>query len=351
MTYTKQQWQDGSTSSPYGPISAARLQHIETGLDTITNGGSQSNVAAVAGSPYQETATKFGNYTDDPNPFGNAGKGSPAYAFAPFVIDENFGRSSPNSSITKTTQAAFIWARYYGPTTDDSAEAGSSGVVFVDTGTPFTTAQPAVGFEGIAILQGGNISTSKLIGVAGSAYTQGTAQATSVMSIYASTLGGAGSVSSIITNYYGVYQDTPQQVGTITNLWGGYFKNQVQIETYLTVGVVGAATHSAQTFFNGPNVTGGATDLPSMIVQQGAGQTASTLQLRTSAGSVRGQWFGSSGNLLIGNGPGGAGGVGIISMVTTTNPSGSGTGGKIYVDTGTGVLMFLDAAGVAHALY
>ena len=39
MTYTEQQWQDGNTSAPYGPISAARLQHIEDGLASIANAG------------------------------------------------------------------------------------------------------------------------------------------------------------------------------------------------------------------------------------------------------------------------------------------------------------------------
>jgi hypothetical protein len=31
-TYTEQQWQDGNTAAPYGPISAARLTHMEDGI-------------------------------------------------------------------------------------------------------------------------------------------------------------------------------------------------------------------------------------------------------------------------------------------------------------------------------
>lgn len=49
MTYTKQQWQNGITSAPYGPINAARLQHIEDGLEAVANGGSISFLPVASG--------------------------------------------------------------------------------------------------------------------------------------------------------------------------------------------------------------------------------------------------------------------------------------------------------------
>ena len=306
------------------------MEYLSSGFLSVGLGGF---TAAKITSPTYGDAVRVGNYAD-PNPFGTAGKGSPTDAYAPFVVDQNFGAASPNSNVLKTTQAFFAYARYYGPTTDDSAEAGSAVAVLVDTGTPYTTAQPLVGLEGIALVQGGNVSTSKVIGTIGSALLQGTGTVTNVMSLYASTLSGVSNASGTITNYYGVYQDTPQTVGTITNLWGGYFKHDLQVEKRLLVGLVGAQTNSAQTFLNGPNVTGGATDVPSVIAQQGAGATAATIQLRTSAGAARLSMFGSTGNVQLGNGATGGSGVGIVSMVTTTAPSGTppAAGAYLYVD-------------------
>jgi hypothetical protein len=289
--------------------------------------------AARINSPTYGDAIRFGNY-NDPNPFGTAGKGTPADAFAPFVIDENFGAGTPGANVLKTTQGFFSYARYFGPTTDDSAEGGSSVAVLVDTGAPFTQAQPVVGFEGIAIAQGGNILSNKLIGVIGTATVQGTAQVTNAIGLYVSTLSGAAAAGALITNYYGLFQETPQVVGTITNKWGGYFKDDLQIERHLLVGLIGLQTIAAQAFVNGPNVSGGAADQPSLIVQQGAGQTAATLKLRTSAGADRLQMFGASGNILLGAGATGGGGVGELSLVTTTAPTGTppAAGAYLYVD-------------------
>lgn len=319
--------------------------------------GPLSVISPIAGSPYQEQATRFGNYTDDPNPFGLTGKGAGSYAFAPFVIDENFGRATPNSNVTNTTQAAYIYARYYGPTSDDSAEAASSVVVLVDTGTPFTQAQPTVGFEGIAIAQGGNIVTNKLIGTVGSVIAQGASQVTNAMSFYISTLSGASAAGATITNWYGLYQEVPQAIGTITNRWGAYFFNDLQIDSQgnigrLLVGVSGVQTNSARALIVGPNVTGGATDVPTLIAQAGVGQTAATMQLRTSGAAVRLQLFGASGNVLIGNGPTGGSGVGIISMLTTTIPSATppAASAYLYVDPADNKLKAKTSGGTVTVL-
>lgn len=45
MTYTKQTWSDGDTTKP---VSAARMQHIEDGLDAVANGGSIASVGGYA---------------------------------------------------------------------------------------------------------------------------------------------------------------------------------------------------------------------------------------------------------------------------------------------------------------
>lgn len=62
MAYTKQQWQNGNTSAPYGPINGARLQHIEDGLDAVANGGALPAVT-IAPTAANQTLLTLNTFT------------------------------------------------------------------------------------------------------------------------------------------------------------------------------------------------------------------------------------------------------------------------------------------------
>ncbi len=291
-----------------------------------------TTISPVSGSPYQQTAVRVGNFTDNVNPFGLVGQGAGGYAFAPLVVDQTYGRSNPGANVTNTTQAAFFYARYYGPTSDDSAEGASSIANLVDTGTPFTQTKPVVGFEGIAIAQGGNIVTNKLVGTIGTAIAQNTSQVTNAIGLYVSALSGASAAGATITNFYGLFQETPNVTGTITNKWGAWFRDRVQVESLSSAfGTAAASGLPSSTVYVQGNSGNSVGDL---VIQQGSGGNSPCISLRTSGAAVRLQLFGSSGNIQLGNGATGGSGVGLVSMVTTTIPSGTppAAGAYLFVD-------------------
>ena len=58
MAYSKQTWTDGDTTKP---VSAARMQHIEDGLDAVANGGS---MPVVTSSVTRDAAGRVSAFTD-----------------------------------------------------------------------------------------------------------------------------------------------------------------------------------------------------------------------------------------------------------------------------------------------
>jgi hypothetical protein len=262
----------------------------------------------------------------------------------PFRVQHQFGRTG--GGVLGTTQAVGMAARYFNSTSDDSAEAGSCQIYIADDyTTPFTQSRPVVGWEGDAIAQGAvtvSGATLGLIGVAAAVKLQAgnvtglKPTVTSGIDFYAA--GGTNVAGSTLTNFYGLYCESPAWAVTPTNQWGVYSKLDVQTEGRLLAGVSGAQTNNGQVYFKGPNVTGGATDVPTLNLDQGSGQTAATLQIRTSGGSARILMFGASGNIQLGNGATGGSGVGILSVVTTTAPTGTpvANGGFFYIDPADG---------------
>lgn len=298
-------------------------------FEPLGAGAGLPNVAVLT-SPTYGQASSFGNVGS----FPFAGTGVPADIYAPVSVFQKYGLSNPGGNITKTTQALFATASYYGPTTNDSAEGASGQAILADNGAgAFTQALPVVGLEGDGIVQGSNICTSKVIGVTAAAEGQTAAQITNAMAFYVAAK-GARDAGVAITNWYGLYQETPAVVGVVTNKWGAYFHDDVQAEKRLVVGVAGVLANNARVYIQGPNVSGGETDVPTLISQAGAGQTTAQLQLRTSGNAVRLQAFGASGNIQLGNGATGGSGVGLLSMVTTTIPSGTppAAGAYLFVD-------------------
>jgi hypothetical protein len=211
-----------------------------------TVGADQSSWGAVL-NEYLSTAHSFvtsptygdgHSFGNTPGSFGFAGTGAPADIYAPLVVYQRYGdyTNGTGAAIPKTTQAAFFYANYYGPTTDDAPEAVSAAVALKSLsglgGSAFTTTKPLTAIEGIATVEGANNltgGTARSVGV-GARFNNGTGTVTEVNNFYI----GAQANSGTITNWYGLRQAaTPP--GTVTNKWGAYLLDTVQTETHLRV--------------------------------------------------------------------------------------------------------------------
>lgn len=170
-----------------------------------------------------------------------------ATAVIPINVQHTFGQGGVD--VENRTQFFGILGRYEGPAVDDSAEAGSSGVVL---NGPFTQTMPAVGFEGDALVQDGVTLNSNAIGLVGAVDVQGTGSATNGMGLYIAYV-RARDAASTLTNAYGVYVETLTTggSGTVTNKWAFYGKQRVQTEDSLLVGVAGANAFSGRVFVVG----------------------------------------------------------------------------------------------------
>ena len=272
---------------------------------------------------------RVGNVTNwDPGPH----TGSPAGNVFPVKFLHQIG--TPGTPVPQTNQAFVGWATYKERTLDDSAEAASYGVILTDAYGGFASAQtlPVVAFEADALTQGAVVVSNKVVAQVGGVKIQNTSHADSVMHFYAAqTVVDAGAT---VTNRYGFYDEGV--TGTRpTNVWSVYAREAIQAEKALYVGVAGAQTSNlGMAMVTGPNVTGGAADIPSLVVRPGPGQTAATLRVDTNGGLTRIAMFGATGNIQLGNGASGGSGVGMLSMVTTTAPSGTppAAGAYLYVD-------------------
>jgi hypothetical protein len=173
-----------------------------------------------------------------PGSAGFAGTGSPPKALGALAIYQKFGDTTggTNAPVTNTTQAAYLLANYYGPTTDDSAEAYSTFVGIKNTGTGFTQAKPVTAFEAIAQIEGSNTVTgagSYALGVGSRINVINTAHVDDAYGFKASVNSSGGPVFGTITNYRAFYQ--PVASGA-TNPYGVYVIDPANSETQVSVG-------------------------------------------------------------------------------------------------------------------
>jgi hypothetical protein len=271
--------------------------------------------------------------------------GTPAGNVIPIRFQHLFG--TPGTAVPQTTQLMTAWAKYKERTKDDSAEALNFGVILTDAYGGFGSPQtlPVVALEGDALVQGAVTVSNKVVALTGGVQIQNTAHADSVMHFYAAQTNVVGTV----TSRYGFYDEGVTGAGTITNNWSFYGKFRIQTEDRLYVGVAGVpATQTQRVLFVGSS----ADTTGTLAVQMGTGQSTASIQVRDSGGVQRGQWFGSTGNLFIGNAATGGSGGAIISMVTTTAPTGTPptAGVYLYVDPADSKLKAKTSGGTVTVL-
>jgi len=250
-----------------------------------------------------------------------AGTGTPPGVVIPVKFIQHIGVAG--TPVVQTTQGLTFWTWYRERTLDDSAESGNIGVVLNDAWGGFSSPQtkPVVAWEGDALIQGGVVVNEKVIGIVGGVKIQNTAHADTAIAFYAAqTVVDAGASATTSVGFYdeGVSGTRP------TNVRSLYGKESLQTEKSLYVGVAGyPVSNLGVAMITGHNVSGGESDIPSLVVRPGAGQTAPTLRIDTNGGLPRFQVFGATGNIQMGNGATSGSGVGITSMVTTTAPTGT----------------------------
>jgi hypothetical protein len=199
ITFEADRDQDGAGDLVFrtGGVERARIKHdgSGTGWPNVL-GGSMSSLT----SPTYGNASIFGNGGS----FTFSGTGTPADIYAPAVFYEKFGTNNGNNTpITKTTQAYFSAAIYYGPTSDDSMECGSTFVHAADTGVGYTQSLAITADEGHAQVSGANHATGNVIGIAGRVSAKNTATIDTAYAHYAS---GDKDAGATITTYVAYYQ-------------------------------------------------------------------------------------------------------------------------------------------------
>lgn len=190
--------------------------------------GIRKKVSATYG-----TGWVFGNASS----FGFSGTGTPTEIAGAFGIYQEYGKSTPGASVTKTTQGGYAITNYWGPTTDDSAEGFSSAVILKSTaGVPFTQTKPLTAFEAIAQVETGNSVSgagSYALGVGSRINALGTGTIDVGYGFKASVNTSGGPPYGTITTYYGFAQLNGSGA---TNAYGVYVVDKINSETAVSIG-------------------------------------------------------------------------------------------------------------------
>lgn len=211
------------------PLSLSPVTQTTLSLSEIS-GGTAENINVLDSATYG-VGYGFGNV---PSSFTFSGTGTPADIYAPLVMYVKYGDTTngTNTPITKTTQAWFSAAAYYGPTADDSMECGSCFVAVKDTGTPFTQTKTVTGFEAQAQIEGGNTASGNFIGAAGRLKFLNTSTVSgAAIGVYSTYQKDAG--ATVSGTYYAFKQAT---AGPSTTNYGLYAIDRVMSEQGLRVG-------------------------------------------------------------------------------------------------------------------
>jgi len=190
--------------------------------------GSLPAPMSIQTSPTYGDGLSLGN---SPGSFTGPGTGTPADIYAPLTVYQRYGDTTgvSNAPVTKTTQAAFMAASYYGPTADDSMECLSAYALAKATNSAYTQTRAITGFEGAAQIEGANIASGNFIGTAGRLRVLNTSQVTTAYGVYSTFDRDAGAA---ITNYYAFRQ---AKAGEATNNWTLYGQDTIQSEKQLRV--------------------------------------------------------------------------------------------------------------------
>ncbi|MBT8162782.1 MULTISPECIES: hypothetical protein [Arthrobacter] len=203
----------------------------------------------------------------DAGSMGFAGTGAPAGIAGGLGWYKKFGSSSPGAPVLKTTQGLFGNTLYYGPTTDDSAEGGSSSTFLKDDGNiGWAQTKPVISWEantrveGSVQAMGGDMAPVGGMGarlnVLGAAHVaSGFGFKTSVQN----DLGATGTIDK----YVAYWQQVPSGAA---NAYGLYVADAANSESQVSVG------RSAGTAFKAKY--GGDADGSTSLVQIGQPTTA-----------------------------------------------------------------------------
>jgi hypothetical protein len=226
----------GVAADPESELAGVLSATIDTqmegaGIKGVDDG---SNATAFYKNAADKVAFTIGNAAGSA---GFPGTGTPNKALGALAIYQRFGDhvGGSNAPILHTTQTAYLLANYYGPTSDDSAEAFSTFVGLKSTGTAFTQSKPVTGFEAIAQIEGGNTvdSAGYVLGIGSRVNAVGAG--THIDFAYgfkAAVNSSGGPVFGTIGSYKAFCQ--PISSGA-TNSWGVYVADAIQSEKSLLI--------------------------------------------------------------------------------------------------------------------
>lgn len=253
----------------------------------------------------------FGNA---PNSMGFSGRGTPAEAYAPIVFYQDFGDKAGGSgaAITKTTQGFAQLCNYWGPTTDDAAQASSRFIGMKAVTGGYAQTRQITGDEIIVQLEAGVDASSltdglPIVGQGAHINVIGTAHAgTAVMFKANNNVDGGGSHGTIDKFIaFGQLTGAAANGGTVTTAYGMYVVDTANTETALTVGDSFGTYFSAKKTGNNDSNTSfvlaiapAGSNLTTMTLRAVSGQTKNIFAAVDSGGTTRFQ-IGSGGNLLL----------------------------------------------------
>ncbi len=211
--------------------SAADWNLSPTYVPVVATGTGLYRVADASGT--YPTTPIFG----DAGSMGFAGSGSPSGIAGGLGWYKRFGFASPGSPVLKTTQGLFGNTLYYGPTTDDSAEGGSSTTYLKDDGNiGWAQAKPVIGWEANVRVEGAVQAvagdTAPVGGMGTRLNVLGTAHVASGYGFKTSTQTDPGATGSI-DKYVAYWQQVASGAATA---FGVYVIDPANSETQLSVG-------------------------------------------------------------------------------------------------------------------
>lgn len=169
----------------------------------------------------------------DAGSMGFAGTGAPAGIAGGLGWYKRFGYGAPGANVLKTTQGFYGNTLYYGPTTDDSAEGGSSTVFIKDDGNlGWAQTKQVIAWEANARVEGAaQALTSSVGGMGARLNVLGTAHVANGYGFKTSTQTDAGATGTI-DNYKAFWQ---QAASGAAAAWGVYTIDAIQSEKSLVV--------------------------------------------------------------------------------------------------------------------
>ncbi len=253
-------------------VSGSFLQGVEDALINTPNktptADSDNLIAAVG----DTVVLAVGNAAStDPGPH----TGTPSGNFFPIKFMDTCGTAGV--TVKQTTQLFVMWRTYKERVVDDSSETGSSGVILTSAYGGFASAQtlPAVGWEGIGLVQGTVTLNNKLIGVVGSTHVQDTGHADTLINFYSS--GSSVATGASCADVIAFYADTPSVLGTQTgHSWSFHGAEDVR---FLKSVVVGSSSVTAARMFVQNRASSAD---PAIAIANGSGATGNLFEARDS---------------------------------------------------------------------